>query len=269
MSDIQKRDSTGRRSDHVEDAEFVDVDELERGIPPVRKKTPLHHILLGCAGIVTIIVGAVFVFGIIFAIVTGPGPAGSSDNEVVQEDSNPAVADTGQALPSLTELLAANDARICSHPDAVATIRARLLPIADSGSNGYGLSEDEFARALELVRVKLTEVSASNIRADIHEISCEANLRYGDKDSDYFLITYKMRPSANPDDPPVMYVHTPAQLDILMMSVAVQGAVDTVKSERPKPAEADQPPKDPVAAPQADDQHNTVTDEDSFAPHAQ
>ena len=151
-------------------------------------------------------------------------------------------------LPSVSELLANNDPRACEHPETVAFIRSRVLPQPEDTSDG--LSGAEFQRALQLARTDLTEVSAAQIKPDVHEITCEANLRYGDGERDAMPIAFKMRASADPNGPAIYYFQPGYADRLIAAALIMKGPIDQVKSERPALSPQDQdPPPDPVATP--------------------
>lgn len=168
-----------------------------------------------------------------------------------------------QDTPSLAELLASNDARACTHPVTVATLRAAILPSKDN-------ADETSARILSLVRFDLTEATATAIRSDVHEISCEANLRYGDNAGDFQQIEYKLRAAADPSKPPVIILGLDFVDRVMVADLILNRPREIVKSEQPAPPTpadpAPSPTADPVATPD-NATNGTTSDDAASAPH--
>lgn len=269
MSDFKRLDGPPHLPSNIQDAEFVDVDEQPKA-QPQRPKTLSERWFSN-----SIASRLVFAFTPLFLVamcMTGSPPemqAVSENNadevENAEANSLDVMADTEPTGPALTTLLENNDPAVCAHPDTVATIRNYLLPNNKNWLGGGDLSDDEFAEAIKQAKVELTEVSPSNIRADIHEISCDANLQYGENETQKFAIAYKIRPSAKEGMPPIYYIRAPELATVFIMG----GPEKAVRAQRPSPAEANPAAvaKDPTSAPQQDGEENTVTDDALFAPH--
>lgn len=270
MNELEKRNSGKVARSDIQDAEFVEIDErghptqMVTPAPPPPRRYGCLKIAAICAAVIAALVAAL----IILLATVGPPPSApamlnnnADEVEDAAANSLDRAADTVAEGPSLTALLANNDPAACAHPVTVATIRKYLLPTDAYG----GLSDDETASALELAKVELDEVTSSNIRADVHEMSCEANLKYGEAETDKFPIAYKIRPSAEGGKPPIFYIRAPELATVLIMGDPLR----EIKARRPSPAEADPGAvaKDPAGAPQRDGQGNTVSDDALFAPH--
>ena len=256
-------------SDGIQDAEFVEIDEAGQPTSPngpVPPKRPFGCMKIGaiCAAVVS----ALFILLIIFAASVGPPsetPAMLNNNaDQVADDAADAIDQAATEMedgPSLISLLEANDQTACSHPDTIATIRDYLLPKLRDGD----LTKEEFARALAMARTDMANITASGIRAEVHEVSCDANLQYGEVAQIAFPISFKIRPPADPTKPPVFYIKAPQDATFWIMAAPIT----SVRSERPSPAEANPEAvsKTPTSAPQRDGQGNTITDGALFAPH--
>jgi hypothetical protein len=250
------------RRDDIEDAEFIEVENWKPSSPP--PPSTWSKFASGCQTAI-LIVSAVFFLLILVAIYSvrqmhDDAPANVEGAVADQERSD---------LPSVTELLQQNDPRACGHPETVAVIRSEVLPSRDADHPDF--SDEEFARVLELARTDLTEVTASDIRSDLHEIKCEANLRYGDGEHEVTAISFKIRPSVDPGGPAVYYFSIAGGNSWWLTKAILSGPETIVKSEWPLPTPP--PPKDPVAAPSpentptGDEATAAPSDEAAFAPH--
>lgn len=217
-----------------------------------------------CAAVVAVL----FLVLVAVMVIAGPPPEApaklNNNADQVADDAADTLDRAADAVPdgpTLISLLEANDQKACSHPDTIATIRDYLLPKLRDAD----LTKDEFAQALSRARTDMTNITASGIRAEVHEVSCDANLQYGEVAQLAFPILFKIRPAADPTKPPVFYIKAPQDATFWIMAAPIT----SVRSERPTPAEANPGAvtKDPTSAPQQDGQGNTVTDDALFAPH--
>jgi hypothetical protein len=263
MSHRQLGGPPPRRDEDIQDAEFVEVEDWQATLASPQPAAPPPSRLRGCLSYGLMSLAVVLLLFIAMCVANPPPEFTATDGNVEALTDEAATSDpAGEELPALPELVQSDDARACGHPDTVATIRERILP-----TNG---NEDaRTARILELAQVELTEVTASNIRPDVHELTCDANLRYGDGPADAQPITFKIRAAADPAKPPVFYIDMPLW-DFAALAAAItdrpRAIVDAERAEQaPPPAETE--PSDPVSPPENDGAAVPPSDEDQFAPH--
>ncbi|MDO7843766.1 hypothetical protein [Sphingomonas immobilis] len=270
MKDIQKHDPNRRPADDIQDAEFVEIDDTGTAKPGRRSPnpTPLNEPRPSKGWSIWKIWLALSPFFILTMCVASlrlPPTAGNVAEASSDTEESQAAGATD--LPPAAELIVNNDARVCGHPDIVALIRDRVLPVGGGDHNMWGLSQAELDKAVTLARVDLTEVSAGSIHSETHEIDCDANLRYGDTDTDVAQINYKIRAAADPAKPPVVFYKFPVFLTFSIM----KNPVATVEAERSPPPQAE-PTKNPVSqpesveTPQSEQQPKEPTDEQLFSP---
>lgn len=280
---------SGPPSDDIVDAEFTDVGEIGPAAaqpsarPAAPKQRPKQQEQLNTAQKIGLaVIGLILSILVLICIADNTSSSGNqgtslaTDNSSADAGANATDADDQDAtsapdVPPIATLLAQNDPRACDHPETVQFIREQVLP--QDGSDD-GLSDQEFQEAVARVRTDLTEVTAGDIRRDVHEISCDANLTYGPRDGDKFAISYTIRPSANPDGPAVYYLGISKFQLMLMRGALMARAVQEIKAERsPAPSaatpattsdSASAPDGDATPAPAAS---STPSDQDLYAPH--
>jgi hypothetical protein len=268
MSNRQLGGPPQRRDDDIIDAEFVDVEDWKgpgalppAAPPPRRRRGCWTYGMTGLGLVLLLLIGMCVAF---------PPPADTTAATTATDvTANDSAEDTpsSDAAPSsdassLADLVQNGDARACDHPDTVETIRSRILPTS-------GKEDAATLHLLELARVDLTEASASSIRPEVHEITCDANLRYGDRARDVEPITFRIRAAADSASPPIVYFDlTEAQVFWLPQRILARPR-EIVEAERareaPPPQQAEAlspvgPTEDNVTAPAA-------TADDQFAPH--
>jgi hypothetical protein len=225
-----------RRDEHIQDAEFVEVEDW-KAVPhpqaqPNTKLTLEHrwHATSFWWKLVIVFLPLLLVLRCVGSLVNVED---ASSPEEEQLRTGEQLQANGSPMPTVDDLLAANDPQVCGHPDTIAFIRNRVLPTANS--TAYGLSDEEFERAISLVHLDLTEITAMDIRSDVHEIACDGNLRNeGGGDANVTPISFRIRPSADPSGPPIYYLAASA-----VGSWPIYDKVEQVKAERPEPAAAE------------------------------
>lgn len=260
MSNGQLGGPAPRRDDDIQDAEFVEIENWQAAPAPPAAPLSGHR---GCLSYGLKSFAAVLLLLIVMCVASPAPESTSTDGNVGALTDVPVTSDlAAEDVPSLAELVQEDDARACGHSDVIANIRARILPTNDNG-------DARSARIQELARIDLTEVTASDIRSDVHELTCDANLRYGDGADDLTPITFKLRAAADPAQPPILYFDMPLW-DLAALVAAItdgpRAIVDAERAELAPPPQQIEPPS-PVSP--AEDNGAAVfpSDEDQFAPH--
>ncbi|MCD2316929.1 hypothetical protein LQ954_12285 [Sphingomonas sp. IC-11] len=260
MSNGQLGGPAPRRDDDIQDAEFVEIENWQAAPAPPAPPLSGHR---GCLSYGLKSFAAVLLLLIVMCVASPAPESTSTDGNVgAVSDENVASDLVAEEVPSLAELVQRDDARACGHPDVAANIRERILPRNDDG-------DARRAQIQELARIDLTEVTASDIRSDVHELTCDANLRYGDGADDLTPITFKLRAAVDPAQPPVLYFDMPLW-DLAALVAAItdrpRARVDAERAERaPPPQESE--PLSLIDPPAGDDPGVAPSDEDRFAPH--
>jgi hypothetical protein len=248
--------------DGIVEAEFVEIHDWKSPPPPPTPPRPPPKAKPQQSGCLTFAIGVGSTLALVLIVANWASQPGNHlfNNAAA---GSPTAAQT-QLLP-VVELLRQNDPRACEHPEAAMFIRSQILPKENSEYSGF--TDEEFERVRDLARTDLTEVTASNIRKDVHEIACEANLRYGNGDTGAAPIKFKIRPSASPTGPAIYFFEISLEQRFFLSAAVLSAPEQIVKSDRPAPEIERVAPKDPVAVSEDELPTNEVSDEAAFAPH--